>query len=228
MEEKFFSFGPEFKFLDGDADKKIGTIEGYGAIFGNKDDTGDIIAPGAFTETLRKNGLPVMLLQHKSDRVVGIWTSAVEDERGLFLKGELNLDVQDARETYSLLKQKALKGLSIGYRVRDYSIDQKTYTRTLKSVDLLEVSLVTFPANDKAKISGVKAMPETERELEDALRGIGFGRTQAKALISGGFKALKSLQRDVDDKVKAEIVRRDADGLETVNLMKNILATLKG
>ena len=228
MEQNFIHFAPDFKFLGTDQAQKVGYVEGYGAVFGNKDEVDDIINPGAFTETLRKDGLPVMLRQHDPDKVIGAWTDAKEDERGLFMKGELNLDVQEGLESYSLLKQKAFKGLSIGYKTQDYSIDQTTQIRTLKKVKLYEVSLVTFPANLKAGVSGVKGLPETERELEKVLRDLGFGRTQAKAIVSGGFPAFKAMQREVDDAIEADNVRRDADVTEGLNLMKNLLTQLKG
>lgn len=228
METSYIPFAPDFKFAGASSDQKVGYIEGYGAIFGNKDEVDDIIAPGAFTETLKKDGLPIMLRGHAPDRVVGVWTDAKEDEKGLYMKGELDMDTQDGRESYSLLKKKAFKGLSIGYKTQDYAIDQTTNIRTLKKVKLFEVSLVTFPANLKAGVSGVKGLPETERELEKMLRDLGFGRTQAKAIVSGGFPAFKAMQREVDEAIEADIVQRDADASEAVNIMKQFVAHLKG
>ena len=106
-------------------------------------------------------------------------------------------------------------------------MDQTTGVRTLKRLKLLEVSLVTFPANDKAKISAVKQAPQTEREFEEFLRAAGFGRTQAKAIISGGFKAYMAMQRDADSVIAAEKMRRDADTKEALSILKNLNA-LKG
>lgn len=228
MEQSFIPFAPDYKFLGTDTSAKIGYIEGYGAIFGNVDEVGDIIAPGAFAASLKADGMPVMLKQHNPDDVIGTWTSANEDEKGLFLKGELNLDVQKGVETYSLLKKKAFKGLSIGYKTQDFSVDQKTGVRTLKKVKLYEVSLVTFPANLKAGVSGVKGLPETEREFEAVLRDMGFGKGQAKAIISGGFPAYKAMRRDADEAAEAELVRRDADYTEGLQTLNDFFTQLKG
>lgn len=227
METDELQFSAEFKLLDTDTEKKIGHFEGYGAIFGNKDLTNDIIAQGAFTESLSKDGLPAMLLQHRSDDVIGVWTEAREDERGLYLKGALNLEVQKAREAHSLLKQGALKGLSIGYLTKDYSLDQASGVRTLKKLQLLEVSIVTFPANPKAKISGVKLAPSTIREYERFLRDSGFGKTQAKALASKGWQGFESLQRDAED-LGLDVVRRDADMEASITMFKNLITHMKG
>lgn len=226
-ERQTLDFLFDYKDLGLDADKKFGYFEGYGAIFGNKDSVNDIIAPGAFAETLKKDGLPALLLQHDSLNVIGAFTEAYEDERGLYVKGALNLEVQKAREAHSLLKQKALKGLSIGYMTQDYNYDQVSGIRTLKKVKLLEVSIVTFPANDKAKILAVKFLPKTIREFENTLRDLGFGKTQAKAIASDGWKGFESLQRDVAAKDSFDDVRRDAD-VEGLNTLKNLVSHLKG
>jgi hypothetical protein len=86
----------------------------------------------------------------------------------------------------------ALSGLSIGFVTREDIYDKVTGIRTLKKVDLWEVSLVTFPANDAARVSAVKtiesisSLSDAERYLRDAG---GFSRAQATALLS----RLKSL-----------------------------------
>lgn len=221
-------FPAEFKLLDVDSEKKIGFFEGYGAVFGNVDQVNDVIQRGAFAETLAKDGMPAMLWQHNSSDVVGVWTEAREDERGLYLKGELNLDVQKAREAHSLLKQKALKGLSIGYLTKDYSLDQTSGIRTLKKIKLLEVSIVTFPANPKAGIAGVKNFPGTIREFERFLRDSGFGKTQAKALASKGWQGIENLQREAADEDSLDCVRRDADEVEAIKALQNLIKHMKG
>ena len=228
METDSQTYSAEFKLLDIDSEKKIGYFEGYGAVFNNVDDVKDVITRGAFADSLAKDGLPAMLLQHNSEDVIGVWTEAREDEHGLYLKGALNLDVQKAREAHSLLKQKALKGLSIGYRTKDYSLDQTSGIRTLKKLQLLEVSIVTFPANPKAKISGVKLAPATIREYERFLRDSGYGKTQAKALASKGWQGFEALQREADTAADLECVRRDADVSEAIKTFENLITHMKG
>ncbi len=194
----------QVKFAEGAAE---GTVGGYGAVFGNVDSYGDVIAKGAFKETLRehkKNGtLPAMLMQHggwgmSADDMtpIGVWTSMSEDENGLLVEGQLALDTQRGKEAYALLKMQprpALNGLSIGYVAKAWEVGTKPDEprRTLKKIELWEVSLVTFPANPKARIEGVKAAGiRTIREFEDFLRDEGgFSHAAAKAIAAGGWKA---------------------------------------
>jgi HK97 family phage prohead protease len=160
----------EFKSDDDDD----GTIRGYGSTFGNVDSYGDTVAKGAFAKTIAdaQNGTgpwPVMLLQHggasKADLPCGIWIDADEDSRGLKLKGKLAIQTKAGADAYALLRMKprpALSGLSIGYRAIDYQLHPNNSgpsgaKRTLKSVNLLECSLVTFPADSFARIGSVKS-----------------------------------------------------------------------
>lgn len=177
-----------------------GEIEGYGSTFGGEPDSaGDVIAPGAYADSLRghatKGTMPKMLWQHERAEVIGRWVSAVEDERGLLMRGKLNMDVQRGREAYALLKDGAIDGLSIGYRIKEYSVDNDTGIWTLEKLDLFEVSVVTIGANENATVSSVKAMKAahdlvdrlkagdrlTEREFEMMLKGaLGFSNSQAE------------------------------------------------
>lgn len=173
-----------------------GSFEGYCAVFGNLDAVGDIIKAGAFKDSLKEhksNGtMPAMLWQHDRKQPIGVYASMKEDTHGLFVNGKLlKDDVRQAGEAYALLKAGAISGMSIGYYARDYSVDEKTFVRTLKKLDLVEASLVTFPANDKARVTGVKATGIiTIRDFEAALRDeLGFTWNEAKAIAARGFKA---------------------------------------
>lgn len=193
-------------FAELKADEK-GVIEGYGSIFGNTDSYGDIVAAGAFSRTLanaEKSGrMPAMLWQHNPDEPIGVWTGMKEDKRGLFVTGQL-ADTQRGREALTLTKMGALTGLSIGYSTVKFEYDQAKDVRTLTDVDLWEVSPVTFPANDKARISAVKAASEmSEREIEEILRDAGFSRKEAKAFIAEGFRGLRC--RDGGEEVPADL-----------------------
>ena len=153
-----------------------GTFEGYGSVFGNIDSYRDIVEAGAFDESLKKHAskgtLPAMLWQHRWTEPIGVYTSMKEDARGLYVKGQLNLEVEKGREAHALLKQGALRGLSIGYRVLESDYDKDKNVYFLKELDLMEVSLVTFPANDEANVMGVKDAPEFKSlaEIEAFLR----------------------------------------------------------
>lgn len=214
----------EVKFADG---ATPGTFDGYGAVFGNVDSYGDVIQKGAFKETLRdwnkSKKLPPMLVQHGGWMMtdmdalpVGMWEAMSEDDTGLHVKGRLiNLDTERGKTIHGAMKEGALDGMSIGYRAKEFSLGTKPDEprRTLKKIDLMEVSVVTFPANGKARVSAVKSagLIKTIREFEDFLRDAGFSNAQAKAIASRGFKA--SDPRDEDDADIAAQIRRNIAAL---------------
>lgn len=191
------------------------TFEGYGAVFRNTDSYGDVIEPGAFADTLRQSRSsgqwPAMLSQHggmaltATDMMpIGVWLDMAEDGKGLWMQGKL-ADTPRGQEAYTLMKMKprpALNGLSIGFMTKEAENGTKPNDprRRLKKIDLIEVSIVTTPANPKARVTAVKADNiGTIREFEDFLRDVGgYSHAAAKAIAAGGFKA-KSDPRDEDD-----------------------------
>lgn len=178
-----------YKFDFSTSSEKPGRFTGYGSVFGNVDSYDDIVVQGAFASTINNFGekkkLPI-LWQHDASNPIGVYDSMQEDGTGLLLEGQINLDVQRGRETYALLKQGAINGLSIGYAVKKYEMNQDTNIRLLKELDLYEVSLVTFPANDRARVTSVKTADEikTIRDLEKYLRDAGFSRSEALRVAS--------------------------------------------
>ncbi|MCE9566352.1 MAG: HK97 family phage prohead protease [Planctomycetes bacterium] len=139
---------------DGDA----WTVEGFGSTFGNVDSYGDMVMPGAFVKSLLTRK-PAMLWQHNSDEPIGVWDEVRETPQGLYLKGRI-LPTACGNDAYTLAKGGALTGLSIGYSTKKSEHDPKTNVRKLLEVELYEVSLVTFPANEAATITGVKSAGE--------------------------------------------------------------------
>jgi HK97 family phage prohead protease len=161
-----------------------GVFEGYGSIFGNVDSYKEIVAPGAFAESLNQwkeaGRLPPVLWQHRSGEPIGPFVQMSEDGVGLRVKGQLLVnDVQRAKEARALMKAKAVNGLSIGFVTREDSYDKVTGIRTLKKVDLWEVSVVTFPANPAAQISSVKSAIDGIQPC--AMRRPSYGRSAAFA-----------------------------------------------
>lgn len=192
------------------ATKDDGTFEGYGSVFSITDQGGDIVAPGAFTETLAAQKtagrLPAMLWQHRQAEPIGRYISMEEDSVGLKVSGQLALKTARGAEAYELMKMGALSGMSIGYRSRDDSYDRTTGVRTLKKLDLIELSLVTFPMNDASRVSSVKSEIENIENLRDAercLRDSGMSRAEAVAFI-GRIKSLD--QSDSDQGEMQQIV----------------------
>jgi hypothetical protein len=168
-----------------------GTIEGYGSVFGVRDNYDDIIAKGAFAASLAEHKaagtMPAMLWQHSADAPIGVWTDMVEDEKGLYIKGQLVMDTVRGKEAHALLKAGAINGLSIGFMSKQWAYDRDTDVRTLTEIDLWEVSLVTFPANEKARVTNVKASPDdmaTPKDAERILREAGFSKSDATAIVS--------------------------------------------
>jgi len=202
-----------------DAGAGDGAFTGYGAVFGNVDQGGDIIRQGAFADSIAawraKGKMPKLLWQHDTRQPIGVWTSMSEDGHGLLLNGKLTKGVQCADEAYALLKDGALDGLSIGYQTVDAEYDSDLGIRSLNKLNLMEISIVTIPMNDAAGITAVKAADgiKTIREFEDFLRDAGFSNAQAKAIASRGFKS--SEPRDEDDGVTGllESLRKARAGL---------------
>jgi len=201
-EFKYIDIQCELKmYNDDEDDKDKGKFSGYASIFGNKDLGNDIIEKGAFTKSLRgKSTKSVkMLYQHKTDEPIGIYKKLEEDEKGLYVEGQLAMGTQRGKEVYELMKMGAIDGLSIGYKVdaKGYDYDEKGKTRKLKSVDLMEISAVTFPMNPKARVRKVKGAENTIRDWEEMLREVGgLSRNESKM----GAKALTQAlsQRDVE------------------------------
>lgn len=203
-------FSLETKAL-GDA----GEFEGYASTFGNVDQGGDVVEPGAFIEGLAKaksegRHIP-MLWQHKQDEPVGVWTDVAEDKKGLYVKGQLLVDVDPlAKRAYGLLKAKALGGLSIGYRIPPGGSQEDEKRRgvcRLKKVDLREISLVTMPMNISAKVTRVKSILEagalpTVREFEEFLREAGFSKSLATTLAGKAAPHLRGEPEAADDLTK--------------------------
>jgi HK97 family phage prohead protease len=169
-----------------------GLFSGYGSVFGVVDSYKEVVAPGAFSESLQGR-MPSLLWQHRSGEPIGVYTAVKEDPVGLHVDGKLALKTARGAEAYELLKMGAISGLSIGFVPREDSYDKVTGIRTLKKLDLWEVSLVTFPANDAARVSAVKAIGQikTIRDVEACLRESGgFSKSETLALIA----SIKSLQ----------------------------------
>jgi HK97 family phage prohead protease len=135
-----------------------GMVEGYASLFGAVDQARDMVMPGAFAGTLKARGLRriPMLFQHDPAEPIGIWLELREDVHGLYARGKLIPDVVRAREVLALVRAGAIDGLSIGFRTASARVDPRTRVRRLHAVDLWEISIVTFPLLDGARVAAVK------------------------------------------------------------------------
>ena len=145
-----------------------GVFSGYASLFNTRDQAGDIVLPGAFAASLKKRGAENirMLFQHDPAEPVGTWVEIRETPRGLFVLGRLDKNVQRGRELLSLLESGGLDGLSIGFKTVASSRDKARNARHLTAIDLWEISLVTFPMLEGARVSAVKARAESYFNLQ--------------------------------------------------------------
>lgn len=186
-------------------------FEGHGSVFNNVDYGGDIVLPGAFASSLKEHKandeLPQMFWMHKMDQVPGKWLDMAEDSKGLYVKGEL-LPTTLGNDMQILVKNKAVRGLSIGFTIKDrewVDDDDNGVVRLIKDVDLWEVSLVSLAMNPlaqveavKARLSGTGEFVQTKRDFEKFLRDHGYSRSFAETIIAKGFAGYKDNLGDLD------------------------------
>lgn len=197
------------------ADGATGAFEGYASVFGGRDYYGDTVAPGAFKQSLamlKAQGwsLP-MYFNHGAAlgadaRPVGVWNSVEEDGVGLKVEGKLaGLDTETGRYNLALMREGAMRGLSIGFNVpkggATYGSKPGEPRRTLKTINLREISVVDAPADPNGRITALKSSlgemgTQDWRDVESALRDEGLSRADAVKAVSG-FKSW--LQRDAGD-----------------------------
>ena len=211
----------EFK----DTDSKTGAFKAYASVFNNVDSYGDVVIKGAFQKSLTDK-MPKLLLQHNPLDPIGVVKSAYEDENGLVVEGVIS-NTTKGKDVLELLRDGALDSMSIGF----YTVkaqEEKSGKRLLQEVDLLEVSFVTFPANELAKIQTVKSDVITVRRVENALNTKGgVSRSEAKRLAS---ILISDLQRDVvgqPSQCDADVEQRDADFGELLSEIKHLTSTMK-
>jgi hypothetical protein len=147
---------------------------------------------------------------------IGVFDEIKEDEHGLKVKGRLALKTQAGAEAYELLKMGALDGLSIGFKANpdQVSYDRRANKRIIKEVDLMEVSLVTFPMNPQATVRSVKGEEISIREWEKGMRDA-FNLSRSEAKMAAKAVTDVFVQREVDTSA------------ELVDAIKNLTLTLK-
>lgn len=147
-----------------------GRFAGYASVFGVTDSQRDVVMRGAFVGSIAgRIGEIKLLWQHQLAEPIGYFTTMFEDSRGLYVEGQLLLEVARAQEAHVLMKQGVVRGLSIGYAPIRYTRDPDSGVRRLHEVALYEVSLVTLPANEHSQITLVKGqanLPETPQDWE--------------------------------------------------------------
>lgn len=190
-------------------------FEGYGSIFGNVDLGGDVVIRGAFAQTLAdhkaRGTLPQMFWMHDPSSVPGKWDDVREDEKGLYVKGTF-ANTRLGNELRELMSMKAVRGLSIGFRIIDREYNDEG-VRILKAVDLWEVSVVSLAMNplaqvtrSKSRLSEMGELVPSERELERMFRDMGMSKSVSRRVTSRIFAEDR---RDAGNRTDD---RWDADG----------------
>ena len=172
---KPFSFlTKSFQFKEVESSEKFGKFEAYASVFNNIDRVGDVVVPGAFSKTIEKNN-GVIKLQYNHKETIGV-AKMWQDDKGLKVSADVNLEVQTGREVMSLIKQGAIDKMSFAYEIKDEektTINGKTVYK-LKELDVFEVSAVDFPANPETEITSVKEDRQRRSHVEvaDNLKGV--------------------------------------------------------
>jgi HK97 family phage prohead protease len=201
------SYGFKIKGLDSAGE---GSFEGLLAVYNVVDYGNDLIEPGAFTRTLNAKRTVPLLWQH--DPAAPIGTLEITDsDQGLRVKGQLLLDLPQAKIAHSLLLAKVISGLSIGYETIKDSVEDGV--RRLKELRLWEGSVVTFPMNEMAVVSSVKSMSDDDRAkhmkaIDGHRRTIDRAQRQIRQHLKSMFDGLD--EDDCDDRDEDD----DGDGEE--------------
>jgi hypothetical protein len=183
------------------------SFSGYASVFNGVDSYGDTIIPGAYVKTLENRDRPIQMRWNHHGEIIGKWTELYEDEKGLYVEGELTPGHSKAEDVYALLKHGAISGLSIGYRPVK-AMDNEHGGDDLYEIDLIEISVVESPADINAQVASVKSIidaAESLKEIESLLRDVGgFSRADATTLVSR-VKALTRGDRVVEAKKDEDV-----------------------
>jgi HK97 family phage prohead protease len=175
-----------------------GLFSGYASLFGAVDLARDAVEPGAFAKSLARRGAAGirMLFQHDPAQPVGHWKVIREDAKGLYVEGQLTGNVARSADLRELLRDKAVDGLSIGFRTIRSRTDAKTGVRRILEADLWEISIVTFPMLPGARVNSIKSaqstrsLPTTRKFERWLTQDAGLTRSEARTVITKGFAVL--------------------------------------
>ncbi len=206
-------WSPERKRLSlsiDNVESEEGSFSGYASLFGQVDLGKDRVVSGAFSRSLKARGVDGirMLFQHEPSEPIGVWEKIEQDQNGLFVSGRIVQTSQKGKEVLELLRQKAIDGLSIGFKTERSRTDRKTGIRSILEADLWEISIVTFPMLPGARVQTVKSVPRrgTQMQLPSIrhfekwlTQDAGLTRRQARTVIHKGYAQLESTREAASD-----------------------------
>lgn len=187
----------EIRFSQDDEKKEQSKFSGYASVFKGLDSYGDRIMPGAYSSVIesiqkRESRMPKMFVNHKAwELPIGKWLDISEDEMGLKAEGELTPGNPTAQAVSASMAHGTIDGLSIGFRLgkgdTESIKEDGQAIRLIKNIsELVEISVVSFPADDDARVDLTTLKSQVEsiesiRDLEAFLRDAGLPRSLAKA-----------------------------------------------
>lgn len=172
-------------------------FSGYASVFDGLDSYGDTVIAGAYKNTIGDRDRPVQLRWNHYGPVIGKFTDMYEDEKGLFVEGELTKGHSTAEDAAALLRHGAISGMSIGYHVKDS--EQDGVVRKLKEIELFEISLVESPADNNAHVTSIKGA-ESLKEIEAILHAKGFSQKEATEIVA----SVKKIHGEREAELKAD------------------------
>lgn len=189
-----------YKSFEAKADSDKGTISGYFSTYDRVPDSyGDVIAPGAFTDTIKareESGHPFPLCwNHDLDQIIGKVTSIEDTEKGPLMTADF-FDTPLAQEKRKLVKEGVVYQFSFAYDVLEAgpaTVEDGLKVNELKKLDLFEISIVPIPANQNAVMTDIKAGKRNSKKDADAIR-------EAITLLQGVLGELE----DTDDSEDGE------------------------
>lgn len=171
------------KFYEG----KQGVFSGYASMFGGVDSYGDTIMPGAYAKTIAERERPIQMRWNHYGEIIGKWTRIEEDDKGLYVEGELTPNHSKAMDVYASLMHGAISGMSIGYRPAKFT-ENDNGGLDLYEIDLVEISIVESPADNNAHVARIKSMVDEAKSIKDfenILRESGFSRSSSTWFVEG-------------------------------------------
>lgn len=194
------------KFKTDEFDEEQGIFEGYASVFGVLDSDGDIVDQGAFARTISEGeaaaGVP-LLAQHDDHALpLGKSLELSEDARGLKIRGYIS-PTRDGRDYRQLIKDGVITDMSIGYVEVDQETDRDGI-RHLKDVELLEISLVTFPANREASITSYKGERKTMSKKNVSELSVEELQEMVADTVMGTMVELEKRKNDDPDEEKTD------------------------
>ena len=214
-----------YKSFETKAAEDTGEITGYFSTYDRIPDSyGDVIAPGAFTDTIKareESGHPFPLCwNHDLDQIIGKVDKIEDTEKGPLMTASF-FDTPLAQEKRELVKSGVVYQFSFAYDILDQgpvTLEDGTKANELRKLDLFEVSIVPIPANPRAEMTSIKA-----DQITISGTGMAIG---AKDIITADYIVAGEIPDGVKEWLKSgrRNSQKDADALrEAINLIKGVL-----